>query len=92
MSYRDIEKRLIERTARKVLHILHLEEPEVIEDGIGVVLLYSNLSVMFGGDEELARHWLRTYNRHLQYVPADRAKYKIDLKMTNTYLESLINY
>jgi hypothetical protein len=81
----------IDRTARKVFSALQLEEPNVIEDPLDVILLFSNLLVIYGGDVELARHWLRTYNKHLQYIPAERAEYKSDLEKLNFYLESFIN-
>jgi hypothetical protein len=87
-----IETTFIERTARKVFKSLKLEEPKVIEDPLDVILLFSNLLIIHGGDLELARHWLRTYNKHLQYIPADRAKYKPEFEALNAYLESFIHH
>ena len=47
--------------------------------------LYQSLWVLYGGDEELMVHWLRTGNSHLGYTPILRVSQPL-------YLSEMVDY
>lgn len=51
--------------------------------------LYQNLWVLYGGDEELMRHWLKVGNRHLGYTPILRISQSYYLTEMVDYLAGL---
>ncbi len=63
------DQEILSRASGEVLKILSLSGEAVVWSPLQLLRLYDNLATMFGGDEELMRHWLSTYNTHLRLVP-----------------------
>ena len=54
--------------------------------------LYQHLWVLYGGDEELMVHWLKTGNSHLGYTPILRVSHPFYLSEMVDYLASFRYY
>lgn len=74
---------LLDSTSLKISQILHLSYGEI--DKNQLVVLYSQLHVIFGGNEEHMRLWLNTHDKNLNFCPA---AYLTD----NNYLKKIIKY
>ncbi len=74
---------LLQKAAGKAGEILSLTE---WNDDLKFLLIWSQLSNLFGGDEKLMNHWMQTPNKHLDNkVPAN-------LITTNEGTEQLISF
>lgn len=73
----------------EILRILEIDAQSCVlntEDSVHQLIdLYQHLWVLYGGDEELMQHWLRTGNRHLGYTPILRIS-------TPLYLSEMVDY
>jgi hypothetical protein len=83
------EQKFLEKIATKAANILHMPLGEI--DPAKLLHMYSCLSVLFGGDDELMIHWLSTYNKHLKYCPG---AHLTDARMDDTirYLQSMVSH
>ena len=83
------EQKFLEKIATKAANILHMPLGEI--DPAKLLHMYSCLSVLFGGDEELMIHWLSTYNKHLGYCPG---AHLTDARFDTTinYLQSMVSH
>ena len=79
---------LLNSTTLKISQILHLSYGEI--DKNQLVVLYSQLHVLFSGNEEHMRFWLNTHNKHLNFCPAAYLTDNNYLKKIIKYLDSLI--
>lgn len=60
---------LIKKAATNASAILDL--PAINSDHLTVVKIYLILSQIYGSDTDLMKHWIHTYNKHLQYIPLE---------------------
>jgi hypothetical protein len=83
------EQKFLEKIATKAANILHMPLGEI--DPAKLLHMYSCLSVLFGGDEELMIHWVNTHNKHLGYCPG---AHLTDARMDDTirYLEAMVEH
>jgi len=83
------DEQFILKIATKAANILHMPLGEI--DPAKLLHMYSCLSVLFGGDDELMIHWLSTYNKHLGYCPG---AHLTDARMDATirYLQSMVEW
>ena len=83
------EQKFLEKIATKAANILHMPLGEI--DPAKLLHMYSCLSVLFGGDEELMIHWLSTYNNHLKFCPG---AHLTDARFDTTinYLQSMVRH
>jgi hypothetical protein len=83
------EQKFLKKIATKAANILHMPLGEI--DPAKLLHMYSCLSVLFGGDDELMIHWLSTHNKHLGYCPG---AHLTDARMDDTirYLESMVEH
>jgi hypothetical protein len=83
------EQKFLEKIATKAANILHMPLGEI--DPAKLLHMYSCLSVLFGGDEELMIHWLSTHNKHLGYCPG---AHLTDARFDTTinYLQSMVSH
>lgn len=83
------EQKFLEKIATKAANILHMPLGEI--DPAKLLHMYSCLSVLFGGDEELMIHWLNTHNKHLGYCPG---AHLTDARFDTTinYLQSMVSH
>jgi len=83
------EQKFLEKIATKAANILHMPLGDI--DPAKLLHMYSCLSVLFGGDDELMIHWLSTYNKHLKYCPG---AHLTDARMDATirYLQSMVEW
>jgi hypothetical protein len=80
---------LLKTAAQKAANILHMPLGDI--DPAKLLHMYSCLSVLFGGDDELMIHWLSTYNKHLGYCPgAHLTDARFDA--TIRYLQAMVNH
>ena len=54
-----------------------------------LVRLYRSLFALVGGEEQQMIHWMRTRNRHLDGVPAERVQSIQGLVMVLEYLDAI---
>jgi hypothetical protein len=73
----------------EVLRILEIDAQSCVfntEDSVHKLIdLYQHLWALYGGDEELMAHWLRTGNSHLGYTPILRISVPL-------YLSEMVDY
>jgi hypothetical protein len=83
------EQKFLEKIATKAANILHIPLGEI--DPAKLLHMYSCLSVLFGGDEELMMHFLNTHNKHLGYCPG---AHLTDARFDTTinYLQSMVSH
>jgi hypothetical protein len=83
------EQKFLKKIATKAANILHMPLGEI--DPAKLLHMYSCLSVLFGGDEELMIHWLSTHNKHLGYCPG---AHLTDARFDTTinYLQAMVNH
>jgi len=83
------DEQFILKIATKAAQILHMPLGEI--DPAKLLHMYSCLSVLFGGDDELMIHWLSTYNKHLGYCPG---AHLTDARFDTTinYLQSMVSH
>jgi len=83
------EQKFLEKIATKAANILHMPLGEI--DPAKLLHMYSCLSVLFGGDEELMIHWLNTHNKHLGFNPG---AHLTDARFDTTinYLQSMVSH
>lgn len=84
----DPDEELISKAFECARELLGLSPHPPYPDKLGIVRLYDNLAIQFGGDEELMRHWMGTKNAHLKYTPWAKVHNPRYLKEMNEYLES----
>lgn len=87
-EYDPVDERILLRAFEEAHRVLELSPHAPYPDKLGIIRLYDNLAVTFGGDEELMRHWLVTGNKHLKFTPylhAHNPRYLLEM---NEYLES----
>lgn len=84
------DKEIVANAVECVIGILELNRDVAYPDSVGLIRLYDNLGIQFGGDEQLMRHWVKTGNNHLGYTPVLRAHIPTYLEEMNAYLESFI--
>ena len=72
----------LKRIATKAANILHMPLGDI--DPAKLLHMYSCLSVLFGGDEELMMHWLSTKNNHLGYCPGEH--------LTDSRMDDILRY
>lgn len=85
------DERIISNAVREVVAALGLDPSLPNPDPIGLIRLYDNLAIQFGGDEELMRYWVHNGNSHLKYTPFLRIHTPHYLGEMNEYLESFRN-
>lgn len=80
---------ILKTAATKAAKILHIPLGDI--DPAKLLNMYSCLSVLFGGDEELMMHWLNTHNKHLGYCPG---AHLTDARFDTTinYLQSMVSH
>lgn len=76
--------------ATKAANILHMPLGDI--DPAQLLRMYSCLSVLFGNDEELMRHWISTYNNHLKFCPGAYLTSEYHMNKILGYLDSMINH
>ena len=83
------DEEFLKRIATKAANILHMPLGDI--DPAKLLHMYSCLSVLFGGDEELMMHWLNQHNKHLGYCPG---AHLTDARMDSTlrYLQGMISH
>jgi hypothetical protein len=83
------DEEFILKIATKAANILHMPLGEI--DPAKLLHMYSCLSVLFGGDEELMIHWLNTHNKHLGFNPGTHLT---DARFDTTinYLQSMVSH
>jgi hypothetical protein len=83
------DEEFLKQTAQKAANALHMPLGDI--DPAQLLRMYSCLSVLFGGDEELMMHWLNQHNKHLGYCPG---AHLTDARMDDTinYLQSMVSY
>jgi len=82
------DRRIINNAVREVVAALGLDPNLPNPNPIGLIRLYDNLAIQFGGDEELMRHWVHNGNSNLRYTPYLRVHTPRYLEEMNEYLES----
>ena len=60
---------LIEKAATNASTLLDL--PTINSDHLTVVKIYLILSQIHNSDTDLMKHWIHTYNKHLEYIPLE---------------------
>ena len=88
MECSNPNEELIPRASKCAQSILELDPKATYLDELGIIRLYDNLAMQFGGDEELMRHWVRTGNKHLGFTPYLHVHNPVLLAEMNEYLES----
>ena len=83
------DEEFLKQTATKAANILHMPLGDI--DPLKLLVMYSCLHVLVGGDAELMIHWLNYHNKHLGYCPA---AHLTDDRMDTTikYLEGMIEH
>ena len=83
------DEEFILNIATKAANILHMPLGDI--DPAKLLNMYSCLSVLFGGDEELMIHWVNTHNKHLGYCPG---AHLTDARMDDTirYLDAMVEH
>ena len=76
------DEEFLKRIATKAANILHMPLGDI--DPAKLLHMYSCLSVLFGGDEELMMHWLNQHNKHLGYCPGAH--------LTDDRMDDIIGY
>lgn len=79
---------IIQNAAIKAAEIVDIQLNDI--DKLEFIRMVSNLSKVFGGDDELMIHWLNTYNKHLGFIPSSFLSDKDCLDDINNYLEYFI--
>ena len=79
---------LLDSTTLKISQILHLSYGQI--DKNQLVVLYSLLNILYGGNEEHMRLWLNTHNKNLNFCPAAYLTDNNYLKKIIKHLDSLI--
>lgn len=51
---------------------MFLDVETEVANKLNFILFYSLLHGKLGGDKENMRHWLKTYNNHLGYIPKEK--------------------
>ena len=76
------DEEFLKDIATKAANILHMPLGDI--DPAKLLHMYSCLSVLFGEDEELMRHWLSTYNNHLKFCPGEH--------LTDSRMDDILRY
>ena len=84
------DEEFLKRIATKAANILHMPLGDI--DPAQLLRMYSCLSVLFGNDEELMRHWISTYNNHLKFCPGAYLTSEYHMNKILGYLDSMINH
>lgn len=79
---------LLDSTTLKISQILHLSYGQI--DKNQLVVLYSLLNILYGGNEEHMRLWLNTHDKNLNFCPAAYLTDNNYLKKIIKHLDSLI--
>ncbi len=77
---------ILEKAAESVSQILKISHHNI--DKTKFVYFYTLLYNQLGGDDKNMKHWLNTYNTHLEFCPADELVYKMPEIIG--YLESFL--
>jgi len=80
----------LKRIATKAANILHMPLGDI--DPAKLLHMYSCLSVLFGGDEELMRHWISTYNNHLKFCPGAYLTSEYHMDKILGYLDAMVEH
>ena len=83
------DEEFLKQTATKAANALHMPLGDI--EPLKMLEMFSYLHILVGGDKELMRHWISTYNNHLGYCPA---AHLTDDRMDTTieYLEAMIEH
>ena len=84
------DEEFLKRIATKAANILHMPLGDI--DPAKLLEMYSCLSVLFGEDEELMRHWLNTHNKHLEFCPGAYLTSEYHMNKILGYLDGMINH
>jgi hypothetical protein len=79
---------ILDEAALKVSEILGVSVSEI--DKIKFIQMYSLLYTIMGGDEELMRYWMDTFNSHLNFCPANELTDEVSCDRILGYLESFL--
>ena len=63
------DSELIEKAATNATALLDL--PVINSEHLTVVKIYLILFQIYGGNTDLMKHWVHTYNKHLQCIPLE---------------------
>lgn len=80
------DEEIINDAALKASQELHLPMNGCV-DKLSLLRMWKALYVVHGGDAQLMRHWLNTYNNHLGFNPASRLCDEYFLNKIISYLE-----
>ena len=80
----------LKRIATKAANILHMPLGDI--DPAKLLHMYSCLSVLFGEDEELMRHWISTYNNHLKFCPGAYLTSEYHMDKILGYLDAMVEH
>lgn len=66
-------------------------DPKSMEGELAILLIrvYRSLFALNGGNIDAVKHWLNTYNRHIQGVPLDHMKNLLGLAKVVNYLDAI---
>ena len=53
------------------------------------IRIYRSLDPLFGGNNERAKEWLRSYNHHLEGIPVELLQKTEGLVRVTTYLDAM---
>lgn len=80
---------LLQKSATKAAEIFGITQ---WNSDLNLIRIYSQLSVMLGGDEKLIRHWVQTSNKHLEdKVPANLLTHREGEMKILSVLESYVH-
>lgn len=79
---------ILDNAAHKVSQILDISLDGV--DKTKLVYLYTLLFSVIGNEDENMKHWMNTYNKHLNFCPVTRLTDKDGIQQIISYLESFL--
>ena len=99
MNYRDTKDIAVScfkqmKTNEEILDAAAIKASEILGvphthlDKTMFLYFFTLLHERFGGDEELMRHWIDTYNKHLNFCPGVQLTDNVTLDKVIAYLES----
>ena len=84
------DEEFLKKTATKAANALHMPLGD-IEPG-KLLQMFIRLDILFGGDDELMRHWVNSHNNHLKFCPGAYLTSEYHMDKILGYLDAMVEH
>ena len=85
-----VDEEFLKQTATRAANALHMPLGDI--EPLKMLEMFSCLHILLGGDDELMRHWISTYNKHLEFCPGAYLTSEYHMNKILGYLDAMVEH